>query len=84
MTYEYYCDTCHAEWEERHAISERDAPLGKPCPHCKANTVKRGIAAPALSYQGSVSAVRKAGSGWNDVLKKVKKSAGKKSTVNHY
>lgn len=42
------------------------------------------ISAPGLSYEGAVSPIRRAGSGWNDVLKGISKAAGKKSKINHY
>lgn len=84
MIYDYYCDKCDKTWEETHSIAERDAPVGKPC-GCEENgTVRRGVCAPGLSFQGSVGAIKKAGSGWNDVLKGIKKAGGKKSTIEHY
>jgi hypothetical protein len=70
--------------EEYHSIADRDKPVGKPCPCEKNGTVKRGVCAPGLSYQGAISPIRKAGSGWNDVLKGVSKASGKNSTINHY
>ena len=84
MTYDYYCDKCEKVWEESHSIADRDKPVGKPCPCEKNGTVKRGVCAPGLSYQGAVSPIRKAGSGWNDVLKGIKKASGKESNINHY
>ena len=42
------------------------------------------VSAPGLSYEGAVSPIRRAGSGWNDVLKGIKKAAGPKSNINHY
>lgn len=84
MTYDYYCDKCDKVWEESHSIADRDKPVGKTCP-CEGNgTVKRGVCAPGLSYEGAVSPIRRAGSGWNDVLKGIKKAAGPKSNINHY
>ena len=84
MTYDYYCDKCDKVWEESHSIADRDKPVGKTCP-CEGNgTVKRGVCAPGLSYEGAVSPIRRAGSGWNDVLKGIKKAAGPKSNIDHY
>ena len=84
MTYDYYCDKCDKIWEESHAIADRDKPCGKSCPCDKDGKVKRGVCAPALSFEGSVSTIRKAGSGWNDLLKGVKKASGVESTIEHY
>jgi putative FmdB family regulatory protein len=32
--YEYKCTSCNAEWEDIQTISNRDKPLGSPCPRC--------------------------------------------------
>ena len=84
MIYDYYCDKCDKTWEENHTMSNRDEPVGKPCPCGDGGTVKRGVCAPGLNYQGSMSPIKRAGSGWNDVLKGIKKAAGPKSTIEHY
>tara|TARA_E500000331_G_scaffold312473_1_gene320459 strand:+ start:553 stop:819 length:267 start_codon:yes stop_codon:yes gene_type:complete len=37
-----------------------------------------------VNYQGVMSATRRAGSGWNDVLKGIKKASGRKgNTIQH-
>jgi hypothetical protein len=84
MIYDYYCDKCNNEWEESHKSAERDEPVGKACPCGKDGKVCRGVCAPALSFQGSVSTIRRAGSGWNDVLKGIKKASGKDANIDHY
>ncbi len=84
MTYDYYCDKCEKTWEEIHSIAERDTPVGKDCGCGKGGKVCRGVCAPGLSYQGSVSAIKRAGSGWNDVLKGIKKASGKDNTIETY
>ena len=84
MIYDYYCDKCDKEWEESHSSANRDAPVGKECPCGKGGKVCRGVCAPGLSFQGSVSTIRRAGSGWNDVLKGIKKASGKESNIEHY
>jgi hypothetical protein len=40
------------------------------------------IAATGISYHGPISNTRRAGSGWNDVLKGIKKASGK-NNINH-
>ncbi len=43
------------------------------------------IGTPRISHAGYTSAIRKAGTGWNDTLKGIKKASGKKSnTMEHY
>jgi len=71
-------------WEETHTIDNRDEPVGKPCPCEDGGTVRRGVCAPGLNFQGSVGMIKRAGSGWNDVLKGINKAAGKQSKIEHY
>jgi len=60
----------------------RDAPCSEECPHCKQiGSVKRIIAAPGISYAGAKTILQRAGSGWNDVLNKVKKASGRKANI---
>ena len=84
MIYDYYCDKCEKTWEENHTMANRDEPVGKPCSCGDGGIVKRGVCAPGLNYQGAMSPIKRAGSGWNDVLKGIKKAAGPKSTIEHY
>ena len=84
MTYEYYCDKCNDKWDESHTIEDRDLPVGNDCPCAEGGFIKRGVCAPAISFAGVVSPIRRAGSGWNDVLKGIKKASGKENTIDHY
>lgn len=82
MRYDYTCTNCNEIWEESQLLNDRDLPLSKPCPHCNANEVKRGIFnAPAMSYAGSKTVLQRAGSGWNDVLTGIKKASGRQSNI---
>lgn len=82
MNYDYRCNSCNAEWEESQFLNDRDLPTEEPCPHCKEMSVKRVILkAPRVSYSGAVSNLKRAGSGWNDVLTGIKKASGKNSTI---
>ena len=59
-------------------MDSRDLPLSAPCPNCAlAGDVKRTIVAPSITYGGGKTILQRAGSGWNDVLNKVKKSSGR-------
>jgi len=85
MTYDYKCTACEKEWEENLTISTRNEPCESPCPHCKtADAVIKLISPTRMSYDGAVSPIRRAGSGWNDMLKTIKKNSGKESTIEHY
>lgn len=83
MRYDYTCTECNEQWEEVQFLNDRDLPLTKPCPKCKAkDSVKRGFFTPsAVSYAGSKSILARAGSGWNDVLTSVKKASGRNNTI---
>jgi putative FmdB family regulatory protein len=85
MIYDYHCKSCDSAWEENRLISERDVPLETACPACnESGGVTRLLSAPPLSYSGGglKSNVTRAGSGWNDVLNKIKKGSGRKNSIN--
>ena len=85
MTYNYHCDACGKNFDKGFSIADRDKPTTKPCPAChKKGKVTRVFQSPAVSYEGPKSDIRKAGSEWNDVLKRIDKYAGKRSQVDHY
>ena len=85
MTYNYHCDACGKNFDKGFSIADRDKPTTKPCPAChKKGKVTRVFQSPSVSYEGPKSDIRKAGSGWNDVLKRIDKYAGKRSQVDHY
>jgi len=82
MRYDYFCTECNARWEETQFMNDRDAPIALPCPQCsKTNCVKRGVASLAISYQGGKTVLQRAGSGWNDVLGKIKKASGRDNSL---
>lgn len=85
MTYDYKCESCEKTWEENLTIATRNAPCEKPCPHCGSEKCVIKLVSPTrMSYDGAVSNIRRAGSGWNDMLKTIKKNAGRQSTIEHY
>ena len=71
-------------WEEEHLVKDRDLPVGNECACGQGGFIKRGVCAPGLSFEGAISPIRRAGSGWNDVLKGIKKASGKENTIEHY
>jgi putative FmdB family regulatory protein len=82
MRYDYYCIECDARWEETQFMNDRDIPTILPCPHCdKTACVKRGVVSLAISYQGGKTVLQRAGSGWNDVLGKIKKASGRDNSL---
>jgi len=77
--YDFSCSSCDHEFAENVPIANRDD--ARACPSCGKNTVKRGVSAATVSYSGFKDNVTRAGSGWNDVLNKVKKKAGSINTI---
>ena len=81
MTYTFKCTACEHEWDASMSMADRDIPLSQPCIQCgsdEAGGVKRIIsAAPRISYEGGQTVLQRAGSGWNDVLKKIQKGSGR-------
>ena len=41
------------------------------------------IGAPRISFD-TINPIKRAGSGWNDVLAQIKKNSGKDNTIEHY
>ena len=82
MTYSYNCTSCNYYWDASLQMDSRDLQLSEPCPHCTlAGNVKRVISAPGISYDGGKTILQRAGSGWNDVLNKVKKASGRQANI---
>lgn len=73
---------CDASWDANLPMDSRDLPLSQPCPHCAVDgQVKRTVTAPGISYEGGKTILQRAGSGWNDVLNKVKKASGRQAKI---
>lgn len=53
----------------------------RECPKCGKQKCKRGVSAVKLSYTGFKSMYSRTSSGWNDVLKKIKKGSGKGNSI---
>lgn len=73
---------CDASWDANLPMDSRDLPLSQPCPHCAVDgQIKRTVTAPGISYEGGKTILQRAGSGWNDVLNKVKKASGRQAKI---
>jgi putative FmdB family regulatory protein len=77
--YDFNCPDCEHEFTENVPIANRDD--ARACPSCGKSNVKRRVSAVRVSYSGFKENVTRAGSGWNDVLNKVKKASGRKNTI---
>ena len=83
MTYTYKCEKCDHEWDCSLSMADRDVPIGQPCVQCKEeSSVKRIISfAPSITSESAMTLQQRAGSGWNDVLTKIKKKSGRYCTI---
>ncbi len=82
MVYSYKCynESCGHEFDKDYAVDDRNKPLTQPCPNCQVVNVKRNFRPPAL-VSGTIGALAKTDSGWNDMLGRIKKSSGKNNTI---
>jgi hypothetical protein len=83
MTYTYKCGDCESVWDDRRTIEHRDAPCQQPCPECaKESNIKRIINfAPSITSESAMTLQQRSGSGWNDVLTKIKQKSGRYCTI---
>lgn len=63
-------------------MSNRKEPEQEPCPNCnEKDCIEQTLTgAPAL-VSDSKTAMRRAGTEWNDVLKKIKKGSARSNTI---
>lgn len=87
MTYTYHCKKCDHSFELFNVTYEnRDAACGATCPSCnEIGQIERILEMPSTSYMGRVSNVKRAGSDWNSLLKKIKRGCSKRipNTIHH-
>lgn len=79
--YDYHCDACGHEFTEQLRIDDRKIPVENPCPKCNQSKNIQQTIKPVGFVSSSISTLRRAGSEWGDVLKKVKKASGKGNTI---
>jgi len=81
-TYEYRCSDCEHHFEKYLSMKDNKQPEGEPCPECGAeNTVYQSFTTTPKLVSGVTSPLKTAGSGWQDVLKGIKKASGKNHTI---
>lgn len=60
-------------------MSKRDEATQEPCPDCGGEIFRTMETGGLIS--DSKTPLRRAGSGWNDVLKKIKKGSSRRNTI---
>ena len=72
--YEYKCSECSHEFEEFKSIAKYDEPLKEPCPSCfHIGYISRLISGAKICDPVSLG-VRKVPTGYNEVVKNIKKN----------
>lgn len=83
MIYTFECESCGDRFEANLPMSENKRPLVEPCPLCSAqDTVFRVFDSIGHQHDMVNTVQKRAGSGWNDVLKSIDKASGSGSTIN--
>ncbi len=80
--YDYRCLKCDKFEEHFIPISKKDEV--RTCSCGESSEMKRCMGAPRVHHGGAISAIKRAGGDWNDVLKKIKSASGSNSTIDHY
>ena len=71
--YDFKCDECSYTFEEFQTISNIDVPVEQPCPSCETiGEIQRLISGAEICDPVSLG-VRKVPSGYNEVIKNIKK-----------
>jgi len=72
--YDYICESCDNHWEENLGMSSSEKPCKKPCPACKKKgKVKKHIGGfPNVSFDSTMTANKKTGGRWNEMMNKIK------------
>ncbi|RPG31837.1 MAG: hypothetical protein CBB72_011765 [Muricauda sp. TMED12] len=80
-SYSYECTACGEQWSEILPIKDMNKPTELRCAQClQYGTVQKKLTTPGF-VSDSKSVLRRAGTEWQDVLKKVKKASGKGNTI---
>ena len=72
--YDYRCIKCDKIEERFVTIAKKDDPLTCSCE--ERGELKRTISSPPITHD-TIHPIKRAGSGWNDVLQRIKKNAGR-------
>jgi putative FmdB family regulatory protein len=83
MIYEFQCNKCGHLWEENLPIARRNEPLDGPCPNCKKKGGVEKQFVTSICYDTKSSgAISRTPDSFNDLLKNMKKHAGRNNTIN--
>lgn len=77
--YNYACRSCDTEFSETYSMDDRKIPTEAPCSECGGEIFQK-LGTPGF-ISDSKSMHTRAGSEWQDILKKVKKGSGQSNTI---
>jgi len=84
MIYTFECESCGDRFEANLPMSENKRPLVEPCPLCSTqDTVFRVFDSIGHQYDMQTTRLKRAGDGFNDVLKAIHKASGKDSVCHN-
>ena len=77
--YDYECDSCDNEFEEKHLIADRHIPVDKICGQCGEGKIKMKVSVPGFAYDNIASKghPKKTPDWMTDRLKDIKKNQPK-------
>lgn len=78
--YDYRCLKCDKIEERLVSIAKKDDPFTCSCE--EKGELKRMVSAPPVVHD-TINPIKRAGSGWNDVLERISKNSGK-NNIEHY
>lgn len=79
--YEYHCKECDHEFTDVLKISERDKPVGEPCPSCGKTDCIEKIVSTARIVAGVGDFRARVPDVFKDRLREIKKQSGRGCTI---
>jgi putative FmdB family regulatory protein len=80
--YDYRCIKCGRIEERIVMISKKDDPSTCTCE--EKGEMKRLISIPPAVVHDTIHPIRRAGTEWNDVLKRIEKNSARENNIEHY
>lgn len=79
--YAYNCKGCGHAFEGQIKMADRDFPTTQACPECGEMKVERGLTVAGITSGTPDHIGSKVPDGFKDILRNIKKTAGKKCTI---
>lgn len=76
--YEFKCEGCGEVFSRLLSISDRNLPLTESCSVCNCKTINKTFSAPLLLSDCTITADKKTGGQWSQLMGKIKKGIPKR------